>query len=162
MKILVNKFMCQNIKLDNTCKKAIDDYFNAIDKLKKLGIVRSKNTVGDIGEFLCTVAYPELRLDSKKTTEGYDAILDEKKIQIKYRNSQDGNNIDLGFPEKYNEIIVVLGIDSAHRMIGDSDEDFLFYRFTSQEVKDHMVMPSGKKYSLSKTKHIRPAEKTMS
>lgn len=137
-------------------KIALQNFFQCLDVLKKMNIVRSDVILGDIGEFLCTIAFPGLRLVPEKTKEGYDALCNNKKIQIKYSNSSDAKNIDLGKPDKYQELIVILGKNSAHRKNDEPDVDFVFYRYSSSEVIENFKVSSG--YKLSKTKHFKKAE----
>ncbi|PLA73803.1 hypothetical protein CYQ88_09280 [Hydrogenovibrio sp. SC-1] len=138
-------------------KEAIQNFFKSLKVLKRMGIVRSDVVLGDIGEFLCTFAFPGLQLMTEKTNEGYDAYFNNKKVQIKYSNSRDAKNIDLGKPDKYQELIIVLGKNSAHRMAGELDVDYVFYRYSSSEVIENFKVASG--YKLSKTKHFKKAEK---
>lgn len=81
-------------------------------------------------------------------------------MQIKFSNSPDAKNIDLGDPDAYQVLIVVLGSESAHRMEDDIDADFLFYQYDSAEVKAHFSVNSG--YKLSKSKHYKKAVKNYS
>ena len=138
-------------------KQAIDNYFIAIEILKSEGVIRSDSVFGDIGEYLCTLVFTGLALVKDKTNEGYDAEDGEKKIQIKFSNSKDTKNIDLGEPSKYDSLIVVLGKQSAHRNKDDTNHEYLFYRYTSEEVIENFKVNSG--YKLSKTKHFKTADK---
>jgi hypothetical protein len=67
-----------------------------------------------------------VKLVSGKTNIGYDACHIEKKVQIKFSNSKDAKNIDLGNPLEYDELIVVLGKKRAYRMNDDENSDYLF------------------------------------
>lgn len=137
--------------------QAIKEFFENIELLKELKIVRSDVLFGDIGEFLCTVVYDGLILEEQKTNTGFDAKLGTKKVQIKFSDSSDAKNIKLGNPNEYEMLIVVLGKNSAHRMTGDSNDDYIFYRFSKEEVINKFKIKSG--YTLSKTKHFKKAEK---
>ena len=96
-------------------------------------------------------------LVQKKNNEGYDATDGDKKIQIKFSNSKDTKNVDLGVPSKYDELIVVLGLQSAHRNKDDLNHEYLFYRYTREDIEQHFRVDSG--YKLSKTKHFKKADK---
>lgn len=137
--------------------KAIRDFFAHLAVLRTLGVVRSDVVFGDIGEFLCTLVYTDLTLCTSKTQKGIDGKLGREDVQIKFNNSSDAKNIDLGNPEKdkYDSLILVLGKDSAHRKNG-LEGDFIFYRYTSQEVRDNFSVSSGFKFS--KTKHLKEHE----
>jgi len=136
--------------------EALLNFYASLDNLKKTGIIRSDVVWGDIGEFLCTVVYKELSLNSRKNHPNTDAMMGGKNIQIKFSNSSDTENIKLGNPNKYDEILVVLGKNSAHKKNNAPNCDFLFYRFTSDEVTQHFKITSG--HTLSKTKHFKEHE----
>lgn len=115
-------------------KSAIAQFFQAVERLEELGVIRSSRFLGDIGEFLCadtfgTVLVDELRLP------GHDGIHEGKRVQVKFNNSHTGNNINVGSPEKYEEVVVVLGPKSKLREADHRPGEFRFYRFASGEVK---------------------------
>jgi hypothetical protein len=141
-------------------QQAIRSFFNCLDLLKQLKVIRSNVLFGDIGEFLCTIVFEGLKLVDAKTEVGFDAWLDGKKVQIKFSDSSDAKNISLGNPDKYELLIVVLGSNSAHRMFDDTEDDYLFYKYSSKEVVEKFIVESG--YKLSKTKHFKKSEKQYS
>jgi hypothetical protein len=136
---------------------AIRDFFTQLAELRNLGVVRSDVVLGDIGEFLCTLVYEDLILSTSKTQSGIDGRLGLEDVQIKFSNSSDAKNIDLGNPSKdtYDSLILILGKDSAHREAG-LEGDFIFYRYTSKEVLDKFSVKCGFKFS--KTKHFKRHE----
>lgn len=114
-------------------ESALAAFFKAVDRLEEVGVIRSSRFLGDIGEFLCadafgTVLVEELRLP------GHDGVHDEKRVQIKFNNSPTGNNINVGNPEKYDELVVVIGPRSKLRESEHQPGEFRFYRFSSAEV----------------------------
>lgn len=141
-------------------KQALKQFFDSLETLKKTGVIRSNNIFGDIGEFLCAEVYPGLSLNLGKTTPGFDAQYNGQNVQIKFSNSPDAKNIDLGKPDCYQMLIVVLGSESAHLMENDEDADYLFYQYDSAEVIKHFSVDSG--YKLSKNKHFKKAAKQFS
>lgn len=137
---------------NNDAVQAIREFFAQIDRLKELDVIRSDVLLGDIGEYLCSVAYSNFTGASSKTQKGIDGELDGQTVQIKFSNSPDAKNLDLGNPEKYQNLIVVLGPQSAHREDG-IEGDFIFYRFSAQEVKEKFKVKKG--YTLTKNKHFK-------
>lgn len=149
--------------LDIEHKTKLHQFYELIKELRNEGIVRSDNIFGDIGEYLCTRIYPNLTLVQSKTNPGYDATEEGKKIQIKFSDSCDAKNINVGKPDEYDVLIVVLGPKSAHRYKNDDisrKDKILFYRFTSLEVKEKFKTENNH-YSLSRTKQFKPAEKEL-
>ena len=142
-------------------KIAIKEFYKSIKILEDLKVIRSKVVFGDIGEFLCTITFQNLKLVQEKTNEGYDAIDNEQKVQIKFSDSSYTKNIDLGDPEKYDYLIVVLTRESAHIYKSDEEKncDYYFYKFSKSDVQK-LKINSGT-YTLSKTKHKQNAIKTL-
>lgn len=143
--------------MNDSQKQAIKQFFDAVELLKEAGVIRSDVVFGDIGEFLCTELFQGLSLVEERTNEGFDGYLNCNKVQIKYSNSPDAKNIDLGDPEKYQILIVVLGKNSAHRRDNEPDADYLFYKYESLDVTTRFKTNSG--YKLSKSKHYKNADK---
>lgn len=70
------------MKLNRPELKIIAD---SLRTLKADGIIRSKNLVGDLGEFYCEQLFT-LALNKSTVTKGFDALdLDKKKVEIKTR-----------------------------------------------------------------------------
>lgn len=103
--------------------------------------MRSDKVLGDLGEWICVKKYG-LVLESSGRHPGYDGKINNKKVQVKVHNSPEGTNLSVGNPEKYDHLIVLIGPRSKLR-IGDVDESFHSYRFTSREVKKKMARKSG-------------------
>lgn len=122
-------------------KQLIRDFFACATKLLDAGIVRSDKLLGDIGEWLCVKKYGLILADSGRNA-GFDGHIDGKKVQVKVHNSPKGNNLSVGNPDKYDEVIIIIGPRS--RLINkDSNNSFHVYRFTANEVKMLMQRASG-------------------
>ena len=148
--------------LDIEHKTKLHQFYELIKELRNEGIVRSDNIFGDIGEYLCTQIYPNLTLVQSKTNPGYDATEEGKKIQIKFSDSCDAKNINIGKPDEYDVLIVVLGPNSVHRYKKENYSrkgKILFYRYTNKDVKERFITKKG--FSLSRTKQFKPAEQEL-
>jgi hypothetical protein len=67
--------------------KCISD---SLKSLKNDGIIRTKNLVGDLGEYYCSQLF-NLTLNKNVVETGYDAIdNDDKKVEIKTRRTPEG------------------------------------------------------------------------
>ena len=109
-------------------------FFNAVQDLKKAGIIRSDKYLGDIGEYICEQLY-KIKLSDSKREKGYDGIAEGKKYQVKFHNSQTRTNIYLGKPKEYDIVLVVLGPESLLRKGLNCVDSFIVYKFTSSEVE---------------------------
>ena len=144
-------------------KNAITNYFNSLKELKRLRIIRTNPSLGDIGEFLCLLVYPGLVFAKSPTNPGFDALFNGKKIQIKFTDSSSAGNFNVGNPNNYDELIFITGPKSIHRNPSEPDERnglYLFYRYSSTEIINKFKSDSG--YYISKTKHFKLAEKVLS
>jgi len=143
----------QEITLNENEDRALKNYTKSLEKLRKLKIIRSKNITGDIGEFLAMKLHPGLILVDRKNNPGYDALdPNEKKYQIKYSDSKESENIDLGDPSEYDYLIIILGSNSKHKL----DDDGLYspYTFSSADLKDHWPRTPQGHYTLTKNKLV--------
>jgi len=120
-------------------KTAIEDFASVITELKAAGVIRSHRYLGDIAEFLCADAF-DIVLSDNLREEGHDGMRGDVKVQVKYGGGKK-TNVDLGNPDEYQEIYIVLGRESVVRTNAYND-DFIVYKLTSGEVRA-MRRPSG-------------------
>ncbi|MHB1401708.1 MAG: DUF6998 domain-containing protein [Thiobacillus sp.] len=125
--------------MNNRQKTAIENFASAITELNAAGVIRSHRYLGDIAEFLCADAF-DIVLSDNLREEGHDGMRDDAKVQVKYGGGKK-TNVDLGNPDEYQEIYIVLGRESVVRT-KTYDEDFVVYKLTSDEVRT-MCTPSG-------------------
>lgn len=111
--------------------RAISEFYAATDRLKQLNIIRSDRYLGDIAEF---IAKSLLGMDMAKSCreQGHDGYIGSKKVEVKY-NGGKSITVNAGDPNTYDELILILGPNSAMR---DSNlhEDYVIYRIPSSEV----------------------------
>ncbi len=110
---------------------AIGEFFSAADCLKKLEIIRSDRYLGDIAEF---IAKAQLGMTMAKSCRepGHDGHIDGKRVQVKF-NGGTSITIDVGNPEAYDELIVILGPNSVMRA-SDLSDPYVIYRIPSEVV----------------------------
>ena len=146
------------MKKDITSKKtltkneenALAGFYKTLKELRKRKIVRSQNIFGDIGEFLACKIYKELELISSKNNPGYDAVDNKKKeYQIKYSDSSERLNINLGNPDKYDFAVVILRKGSKH-WVG-SEGKYEFFKIPKELVQKYCKTKKGK-YTITKVK----------
>ncbi len=134
--------------MNQETKEALKEFFSGQVKLNRLGIIQSRDYIGDIGEYLCTVIYDlELPKRGQQTRqapyEGYDGVIGTSKIQVRINNCPLGTPVPLSGPFEYDELIVVLGPNCKLRPDNVQD-DFIFYKFTREEALKKFKLPSGK------------------
>lgn len=112
-------------------KKAIKEFFSAVDKLESLNIIRSSRFLGDLGEFIAHKTIG-ITLNNNKREVGYDGVLNNLKYEVKYLNGLK-TNTSLGNPDKYDVLILVVGKNSV---IYDKkySADYLVYEINTSEV----------------------------
>lgn len=124
-------------------RKALKAFFRAVRVLLDSEVIRTHRYLGDIGEFLCTIVYSDFKRVKGKRQEGFDARWKGKRVQVKFHNSPKWTNVSLGKPSKYDYVIVVVGPHSKLHPRGDATGQFLFFRFTSQRVKNDFARETG-------------------
>jgi hypothetical protein len=131
--------------------KAVRQFFDAVEKLKKLGVVRSDKYLGDIAEFICSTRF-KVVLATSGREPGHDGLIGKKKVQIKFHGGK-RTTIDCGNPAEYDELIIILGPKSVLRATGEKS-DFVAYRIPSDHVAARRPHADGK---LRYTKNQLPA-----
>lgn len=120
--------------LEPNASSSINKYLNAIKNLKEAGVIRSDRVDGDIGEYIAARVFG-LTLEDSLQQNGYDARLEGSRFQIKYNNSAYRNNINVGDPDKYDFLIVVIGPNSKLRSTDHVSGEFRCYKYESKDVK---------------------------
>jgi hypothetical protein len=129
-------------------KEAITNFHSAIKELRNVGVIRSDRYLGDLGEFLCADEFG-INLATNLREVGHDGLRNTIKVEIKYGGGSK-KNIDLGNPNNYEEVYIVLGKESVIRPIVD-DADFLVYKLSATQVKlCHLVSKADNTYSCAK------------
>tara|TARA_R110001583_G_scaffold125995_2_gene277585 strand:- start:535 stop:1029 length:495 start_codon:yes stop_codon:yes gene_type:complete len=144
--------------MESEIKLAIKTFFEQVDKLKELNVIRSDKYLGDIAEYITTYFY-NIELAESGREPGHDGIDEDGRVQVKYHGSITKTNLSLGNPNEYENFLVVLGPNSLLRSTKYED-DFLVYRFSSDEVKVHQNSNSGS-YSCGKAPFEREPDKSL-
>lgn len=140
-----------------TQKAAILAFFDAVQELKESMVIRSDRYLGDLAEFLCA---DEFQIDLAKNLReaGYDGTRGPVKVQVKYGGGKK-TNVDLGDPDNYEEIYIVLGRGSVVRA-ATPDGDFIVYRLTADQARK-MKTRNGK-YSCGAQSFVAAPLRTIS
>jgi hypothetical protein len=134
-------------QMNSRQQAALSAFHRGIKELKASGVIRSHRYLGDIAEFLCARAFG-IDLATNQREAGHDGLRETVKVQIKFGGGKK-TNMDLGDPDAYEELYVVLGRESVVRHSG-YDGDYLVYKLTADEVRG-MQVKSGK-YSCGTTR----------
>jgi hypothetical protein len=119
---------------------ALDKFFSAQKKLNELGIIRSRDYIGDVARYLCREVY---NLEpSKGRRTGHDGTIGDLKIRVAVNNCPIGTKVFLQEPFEFDELIVVLGPNCKLRP-AHLEGDFLFYRYTKDETVSKFKTPKG-------------------
>lgn len=112
---------------------SLKQLFAAQKSLSELGIIKSRDYLGDIGRYVCTLTYG-LKVPERKKSSGYDGRIGKSRVAVRLNNCPVGNPVRLTESFDFDELIVVLGPDCLLRPEGVAS-DFIFYRFTADEVR---------------------------
>lgn len=112
---------------------SISEFYDAVAKLRKVGVIRSDKYLGDLAEYICKHFY-EVELAVSGRQIGYDGLDKEGKVQVKYHGSSTRTNIYLVNPSQYDNLLVVLGPGSLLRTTAHAAE-FLIYRMSSATAR---------------------------
>ena len=142
--------------MNNEVKQSIQRFFEAVTDLKTLEIIRSDKYLGDLAEYISAYFY-DMELVESGREPGHDGYDQEGRVQVKYHGSITRTNINLGRPDEYENLLVVLGPNSLLRSPNYTG-DFLLYRISSDQVRNHKNQSSGS-YSCGKEPFNREPER---
>jgi hypothetical protein len=104
-------------------------------------MIRSDKILGDLAEWICVQHYG-LILATSGRHPGYDGVIGERKVQVKAHNSPKGTNLNVGNPDQYDELFVLIGPSSRLR-VGPSGQTFHVYKFIASHVNEKFRRTSG-------------------
>jgi hypothetical protein len=119
---------------------ALDRFFSAQKKLNELGIIRSRDYIGDVARYLCREVYNLEQSKGRRTS--HDGTIGDSKIRVAVNNCPVGTKVFLQEPFEFDELIVVLGPNCKLRP-AHLEGDFLFYRYTKDEAVSKFKTPKG-------------------
>ena len=130
--------------MNQETKEALKKFFSAQKTLNQLGIIHSRDYIGDIGKHLCQVMYDlELPKRGREALQArYDGMIGTSKIQVRINNCPLGTPVRLDESMEYDEVIVVLGPNCKLRPENIQD-DFIFYRFSREDALKKFKASSG-------------------
>jgi len=120
-------------RMEREVADSLKRFFSAQEGLSELGIIRSRDYIGDIGRYVCTLVYG-LKVPKGRKPTGYDGKIGKSRVAVRLNNCPVGNPVRLTEPLDFDELIVVLGPNCLLRPEGVAS-DFVFYRFTPDEVR---------------------------
>ena len=119
--------------MEQELAESLKQFFSVQGDLSELGVIKSRDYLGDIGRYVCTLAYG-LKVPKGKRPTGYDGKIGRSRVAVRLNNCPVGNPVRLSEPFDFDELIVVLGPNCLLRPAGVAS-DFIFYRFTPEEVR---------------------------
>lgn len=119
--------------MEREVSDSLKRFFSAQKDLSGLGVIKSRDYIGDIGRYVCTLVYG-LKVSKGRKPTGYDGKIGRSRIAVRLNNCPVGSPVRLTEPLDFDEMIVVLGPNCLLRPEGVAS-DFIFYRFTPNEVR---------------------------
>jgi hypothetical protein len=127
--------------MDQETKCALRGFFSAQATLARLGVIHSRDYIGDIARYLCTAVYGFEPRRSRQPV-GYDGMIGAARTRVQVNNCPTGTKVRLNEPLEFEQVVVVLGPNSALRPDGIEDA-FILYRFTRTEAIERFGTPGG-------------------
>jgi hypothetical protein len=119
--------------LEREVANSLKQFFSVQKDLGELGVIKSRDYLGDIGRYVCTLVYG-LKVPKRRKPTGYDGKIGRSRVTVRLSNCPAGSPVRLTEPFDFDELIVVLGPNCQLRPTGVAS-DFIFYRFTAGEVR---------------------------
>ncbi len=108
-------------------------FFSAQKQLNELGVINSRDYIGDIGSYLCREVYG-MQAPKGRSHTGYDGTIGDSRVLIRPNNCPTGTVVLISDSENFDEVIVILGPNCSLRPPGVAS-DIIFYRFTREEAQ---------------------------
>ena len=129
--------------IDNKTKSLLKSFFASTDDLIDRKIIRSSKYTADIAEYLCQEIY-KLTLSESQREPGYDGKdKDNKTYQIKINNSKKKTNQEIGNPNSYDYLLLMITSNSKLFDLSLENTFIAIYKLNSK-------MLLGRKYVAKK------------
>ena len=126
--------------MDRDVSGALRDFFSGQKKLYQLGVVGSRDYLGDIGRYLCRTVYG-METPEGNVQSGCDGTIGTSRVTVKINNCPVGTPVRVNEPFDFDELIVILGPDCSLRPEGVAS-DFIFYRFSPEQARQRFAATS--------------------
>lgn len=127
--------------MDQEVSQALGQFFSAQKRLNELGIIHSRDYIGDIGRHLCQLVYG-MKVPKTRRPPSYDGTIGNSRVAVRINNCPIGTPVRLVEPLDFDELIVILGPNCFLRPAGVAS-DFIFYRFSPEEAQRRFKATSG-------------------
>jgi hypothetical protein len=127
--------------MDPETNQALREFLAAQAKLAQMGVIHSRDDIGDIARHLCTLVYG-LKPKRSRQPAGHDGTIGGTRTRVQVNNCPTGTKVMLAEPLEFEQLVVVLGPNSTLRPDG-LEETFIFYRFTKEQVSEKFRTPAG-------------------
>ncbi len=119
--------------MDSETTVVLTRFFSAQKELNELGVINSRDYIGDIGRYLCREIY---RMEAPKgqSPAGYDGMIGDSRVLVRPNNCPTGTSVRIPDSEDFDEVVVILGPNCFLRPPGVAS-DIIFYRFTREEAR---------------------------
>ncbi|UCB43318.1 MAG: hypothetical protein JSV77_01335 [Dehalococcoidales bacterium] len=128
-------------RMEREVADSLRRFFSAQTGLSELGVIKSRDYIGDIGRYVCMLVYG-LKVPKGRKPTGYDGKIDKSRVAVRLNNCPVGTPVRLPEPLDFDELIVVLGPNCLLRPEGVAS-DFIFYRFTPEQVRKRFKKTRG-------------------
>ena len=127
--------------MDKDVSKALREFFSGQKKLNQLGVINSRDYIGDIGRYLCHVVFG-MEVPKGRPQPGYDGTIGSSRVAVRMNNCPIGTPVRVNEPFEFDELIVILGPNCFLRPDGVAS-DSIFYRFTTDGTRERFKATNG-------------------
>lgn len=132
--------------MDSETQQALKQFFSAQKALNELGVITSRDYIGDVGRHLCREVYglslPKGRLPKGRRPASHDGKIGRLRVAVRMNNCPTGTPVRVMEPLDFDELVVVLGPNCFLRPPGVAS-DFIFYRLKPDEVRERFKTTKG-------------------
>jgi len=127
--------------MDSETSAVLARFFSDQKQLHELGVINSRDYIGDIGRYLCREVYG-MEAPPGRSPAGYDGTIGDSRVLVRPNNCPTGTPVRIPDSEDFDEVVVILGPNCFLRPPGVAS-DIIFYRFTREEARARFKATSG-------------------
>jgi hypothetical protein len=145
--------------MDEETKHALRGFLSTQAKLAQLGVIHSRDYIGDIARYVCAIVY-DFEPKRSRHPAGYDGTIGTVRTRVQINNCPTGTKVMLAEPLEFEQLVVMLGPNSTLRPDG-LEETFVLYKYTKKQVIERFKTPGGR-YIAGKRVFAQGHDRTLS
>lgn len=127
----------------------LSDFFDAVQNLRQVNVLRSDKYLGDIGEFIASTIFT-VELSNNQREETIDGEINGSTVQVKFNSSPTKTNINVGRARDYDLLVLILSRSSKHFPLS-CNSDFVGYLINQDSILTNFSETANDTFSCTRS-----------